>query len=87
MLTIELNSDRILDRMKRDQFCDLKYITLMRCEILKKQKKKNPHQVIWFTLNRLQIPVYVKFNNDIKNGKYNDPKKPIEFYNEFLAEL
>ena len=54
---------------------------------LEKTKKKNQHQVIRSTINRMQIPVCVKCNNDIKNGKYNDPKKPIEFYNEFLAKL
>jgi hypothetical protein len=54
---------------------------------LGKNKKKDKHQAIRSTINRLQIPVCVKCNNDIKNGKYNDPKKPIEFYNEFLALL
>lgn len=54
---------------------------------LEKTKKKNQHQAIRSTINRMQIPVCVECNNDIKNGKYNDPKKPIEFYNEFLAKL
>ena len=54
---------------------------------LEKTKKKNQHQAIRSTINRMQIPVCGKCNNDIKNGKYNDPKKPIEFYNEFLAKL
>jgi nicotine oxidoreductase len=54
---------------------------------LKKTKKKDPHQAIRSTLNRLQIPVCAKCHNDITHGKYNDSKKPIEFFNEFLAKL
>ena len=54
---------------------------------LRKKNKKDTHQQIRSTLNRLQIPVCVPCHNDITNGRYNDPKKPIEFYNEFLAKL
>lgn len=50
-------------------------------------KTKNKHQVIRSTINRLQMPVCVKCNNNINNAKYNDFKKPIEFYNEFLELL
>lgn len=51
------------------------------------EKTPKSHQAIRSTLNRLQIPVCIKCNNDIANGKYNDPKSPIVYYNEFLAKL
>lgn len=37
--------------------------------------------------NRIQIPVCDKCHKDITHGRYNNPKKPIVFYNEFLAKL
>lgn len=37
--------------------------------------------------NRLQIPIYHDCHLQITHGRYNDPKKPVEFYNEFLAKL
>lgn len=52
-----------------------------------KKNKKDPHQRIRSTINRIQIPVCHKCHKDITYGKYNDPKQPIEFYNEFLAKL
>lgn len=54
---------------------------------LKKMKKSNSYQRIRSTINRLQIPVCHKCHESITHGKYNDPKKPIEFFNEFLAKL
>jgi group II intron reverse transcriptase/maturase len=54
---------------------------------LKKSKKKDTHGIIRSTLKRLQIPVCLPCHTDITNGKYNNPKRPMEFYNEFLAKL
>lgn len=38
-------------------------------------------------LNRLQIPVCHPCHVSITQGKYSDPKKPITFFNEFIAKL
>lgn len=51
------------------------------------QKHKNKHQIIRSTLNRIQIPVCEKCHKDITYGRFNDPKRPVEFYNEFIAKL
>lgn len=50
-------------------------------------KGKDRYENIRATINRLQIPVCKKCHEDITYGRYNNPKKPIEFYNEFLAKL
>lgn len=55
--------------------------------IRKKNQTKDRYEVIRSQLNRIQIPVCKKCHQDIHNGRYNDPRKPIEFYNEFLAKL
>lgn len=51
------------------------------------KKKKDNAAAIRSQLNRLQIPVCHPCHKDITHGKYSDPKKPIQFYNEFLAKL
>jgi len=51
------------------------------------KKKKDNAAAIRSQLNRLQIPVCYSCHKDITHGKYSDPKKPIQFYNEFLAKL
>jgi len=50
-------------------------------------KGRDRYENIRTTINRLQIPVCKKCHEDITHGRYNNPKKPIEFYNEFLATL
>jgi retron-type reverse transcriptase len=50
-------------------------------------KNKDRYEAIRMQINRVQIPVCSSCHNDITNGKYSDPKSPIEFYNEFLAKL
>jgi hypothetical protein len=49
--------------------------------------KKDHASVIRSQLNRLQLPVCDTCHKDITHGRYNDPTKPIVFYNEFLAKL
>lgn len=51
------------------------------------KKKKDNAAAIRSQLKRLQIPVCHSCHKEITHGKYSDPKKPIEFYNEFLAKL
>ena len=52
-----------------------------------KNKEKDVNKVIRSQINRIQIPVCRCCHEDITHGRYNKPKKPIEFYNEFLAKL
>ena len=52
-----------------------------------KNKEKDHGKVIRSQINRIQIPVCRPCHEDITHGRYNNPKKPIEFYNEFLAKL
>lgn len=52
-----------------------------------KNKEKDPNKVIRSQINRIQIPVCKSCHEDITHGRYNKPKKPIEFYNEFLVKL
>lgn len=52
-----------------------------------KPNQKDKFETIRSQTNRLQIPVCQKCHDDITHGKYNNPKSPIEFYNEFLAKL
>lgn len=51
------------------------------------KKKKDNAAAIRSQLNRLQIPVCHVCHKDITHGKYSDPQKPIQFYNEFIAKL
>lgn len=51
------------------------------------KKKKDNAAAIRSQINRLQIPVCHSCHKDITHGKYSNSKKPIEFYNEFLAKL
>jgi group II intron reverse transcriptase/maturase len=50
-------------------------------------KNRDKYENIRAIINRLQIPVCKKCHDDITHGRYNNPKTPIEFYNEFLAKL
>ena len=52
-----------------------------------KTKKKDYAAAIRSQLNRLQIPVCHACHVSITQGKYSDPKKPIAFFNEFIAKL
>lgn len=52
-----------------------------------KKQTKDPNQVIRSQIKRKQIPVCTKCHLDITAGRYNNPKKPAEFYNEFIAKL
>jgi hypothetical protein len=52
-----------------------------------KKKKKDNAVAIRSQLNRLQIPVCYPCHLSITQGKYSDPKKPIVFFNEFIAKL
>lgn len=52
-----------------------------------KRGKRDRFETIRSQVNRIQIPVCNKCHQDITYGKYNDPKTPITFYNEFLAKL
>lgn len=52
-----------------------------------KTKKRDDFEYIRSQTNRVQIPVCTNCHNDITYGRYNNPKKPIEFFNEFLAKL
>lgn len=52
-----------------------------------KKQKRDRYEHIRSQVNRLQIPVCYNCHQEITHGKYNDPKTPIEFYNEFLAKL
>lgn len=51
------------------------------------KKKKDNAAAIRSQLNRLQIPVCHPCHKEITHGKCSDPKKPIQFYNEFIAKL
>jgi group II intron reverse transcriptase/maturase len=51
-----------------------------------KPQKREKYAYIRSQLNRIQIPVCKICHLDITNGKY-DKKKPIDFYNEFIAKL
>lgn len=50
-------------------------------------KNRDKYENIRATINRLQIPVCKKCHEEITHGRYNNPKTPIKFYNEFLAKL
>ena len=52
-----------------------------------KTKKRDDFEYIRSQTNRVQIPVCTNCHNDITYGRYNNPKRPIEFFNEFLAKL
>lgn len=52
-----------------------------------KRKKKDNAAAIRSQLNRLQIPVCHPCHVTITQGKYSDPKKPMAFFNEFIAKL
>jgi group II intron reverse transcriptase/maturase len=52
-----------------------------------KEPKRDRYEAIRSQIKRIQIPVCNNCHNDITYGKYNNPKIPIEFYNEFLAKL
>lgn len=52
-----------------------------------KNKNNDKHQVIRSQINRMQLPVCHSCHMDITHGRYNDPKTPVEFYNEFIAKL
>jgi hypothetical protein len=54
---------------------------------LRKKGREDKFDQIRSQINRLQIPVCRSCHLDITHGKYNNAKKPIEFYNEFLARL
>jgi retron-type reverse transcriptase len=54
---------------------------------LKETSKKNSHQRIRSTIGRIQIPVCHNCHKKITYGQYDDPKRPIKFFNEFLAKL
>lgn len=54
---------------------------------LRKKGSKDKFEQIRSQINRLQIPICRACHIDITHGKYNRAKKPIEFYNEFLARL
>ena len=62
-------------------------IALHHINSLRSIKNKDRYEAIRMQINRVQIPVCSSCHNDITNGKYSDPKSPIEFYNEFLAKL
>ena len=51
------------------------------------KEKKDNAAAIRSQINRLQIPVCHSCHKDITHGKYSDPRKPIQFYNEFIAKL
>jgi len=53
----------------------------------KKKKGKDIAAAIRSQLNRLQVPVCPPCHNDITYGKFSDPKKVIDFFNIFLAQL
>jgi group II intron reverse transcriptase/maturase len=50
-------------------------------------KNRDKYENIRATINRFQIPVCKKCHEDIAHGRYDNPKTPIEFYDEFLAKL
>lgn len=50
-------------------------------------KTKDKLENIRSQINRVQIPVCKKCHEDITFGKYNNPKTPMMFFNEFLAKL
>ena len=52
-----------------------------------KKGRRDKFETIRSQVNRIQIPVCNKCHQDITYGKYNDPRTPITFYNEFLAKL
>jgi retron-type reverse transcriptase len=62
-------------------------IQLHHINSIRSLKNKDNASAIRSQLNRLQIPVCHTCHKDITHGKFNDPKKPIEFYNEFIAKL
>ncbi len=63
-----------------------KNIEMHHINSLQKIKKKDNYEFIRKAINRIQIPVCHKCHVDITNGKYSG-KKPIQFYNEYLAKL
>lgn len=53
----------------------------------RRESSRDRYEAIRSQIKRIQIPVCNNCHNDITYGKYNNPKQPIEFYNEFLAKL
>ena len=62
-------------------------IALHHINCIRSLKNGVKYENIRASINRLQIPVCKKCHEDITHGRYNNPKMPIEFYNEFLAKL
>lgn len=52
-----------------------------------KREKRDSAAGLRMSTKRLQIPVCKACHQDITFGRYKDPKKPIDYYNEFLAKL
>ena len=52
-----------------------------------KNKEKDHGKVIRSQINRIQIPVCKPCHEDTTHGRYNNSKKLVEFYNEFLTKL
>lgn len=64
----------------------LNSVRQLKTQVNKRRKKSDDFGFIRNSLQRLQIPVCRKCHEDITYGRYND-KKPILYYNEFLAKL
>ena len=62
-------------------------ITLHHINSIRSIKNKDKFEAIRSQIKRIQIPVCQKCHQEITHGRYNDQKKTIEFYNEFLVKL
>jgi len=52
-----------------------------------KEDKRKKVEYLRSRLKRLQIPVCFPCHMDITHGRYDNPKSPVEFYDEWMAKL
>ena len=62
-------------------------IALHHTKSLRSKPTKEGFVSVESQVNRLQIPLCGPCHLEITHGRYNNPTKPIEFFNEFLAKL
>ena len=62
-------------------------VALHHINSLGKIKNKDRFETVQSQIKRIQIPVCKLCHDEQTYGRYNNPKNPIEFYNEFLAKL
>ena len=62
-------------------------IALHHLNSVKSIKNKDKFEAIRSQINKVQILICPKCHQDQTYGRYNNSKKPIEFFNEFLAKL